>query len=187
MPRKNTVRRLDPRLRAEVDRLLAAGRHSLDQILEHLRALGEANPPSRSALGRYAQNFEKVAARLREGRETARALAQELGAQTLEDKQGRILVESMRTLVFDLMQTRLAMEEGIEPSVQEISLMARSVRELSQAIRMDQDFAARIREEERKKADEELKRRLTALGSAQDLKALSDAELERRIAGLAAD
>lgn len=183
MARKSTVRRLEPRIRQEVDRLLADGRHTLDQILEHLRALG-AETPSRSALGRYAQNFEKVASRLRESRETARALAQELGPDSLEGEQGRILIESMRTLVFDIMNIRLSSEDG-KYDAKEIASLARSARELAQAMRMEQDFAKRIREEERKKVEAEMKARVGKLGSAEELKQLTNEELERKIAELA--
>lgn len=177
MARKSTVRGLEPRIRREVDRLLADGRHTLDQILAHLRSLG-AEPPSRSALGRYAQDFEKVAARLRESREMARALAQELGPQSVEGEQGRILIESMRTMVMDIMRIRLSSGDD-KYDAKEIASLARSARELAQAMRMEQDFAKRIREEERKKALEEMEGKLDAATASGGLDAVTAREARR--------
>lgn len=183
MPRKSSVRQLPPAIRAQIDQLLSSGRHSLDDILAHLRKLG-ADAPSRSALGRYAQDFEKVAARLRQSREMTRALVQELGPDSVEGGQGRLLIESMRTLVFEVMNARLAAEDG-KSDVREIAALAKSARDLAQAMRMEQDFAQRIKEEARAAMSAEIKERIKGMGSAADLKALSDVELEQRILELA--
>lgn len=181
MGRKSSVHQLDPRIRVEVDRLLADGRHTLDQILAHLKQLG-ARPPSRSALGRYAQNFEKVASRLRESREMARALAQELGPESLEGEQGRILIESMRTLAFDIMHAKLNPDETSKYDAKEIASLSRSVRELSQAMRMEQDFTRRIREEARKEAVADMRNKLDSAARSGSLDPAVAAEA-RRIMG----
>ena len=166
MGRKSTVRGLEPQIRAEVDRLLAEGRFTLDQILEHLRSLG-ATPPSRSALGRYAQNFEKVAARLRESREVTRALAQELGPESTAGLQGNILIESMRTLTYDILQLRLAAGEGkIDPK--EIASLAYTVKELSRAARYDQDYELKIREAARRDAESKMEKALDAVAGGNE-------------------
>lgn len=182
MTRKSTVRQLPPTLRAEVDRLLAAGRYSLDEILAHLRQLG-AGAPSRSALGRYAQDFEKVAARLRQSREMTRALVQELGPESVESGQGRLLVESMRTLVFEIMNARLAAEDG-KYDAKEIASLAKSARDLSQAMRNEQDFARRIKEEARREMETEMRRKLDNAASSGSLDSAVAAEA-RRIMGFA--
>jgi hypothetical protein len=67
-----------------------------------------------------------------------------------------------------------------------VAKIARSLKDLSHAMHLEQDFAKRIREEERRKVEEEVRGRVQALGSAQDLRKLTDEELERKISELAA-
>lgn len=182
MPRKSSVRQLPPAIRVQIDQLLSSGRHSLDDILAHLRKLG-ADAPSRSALGRYAQDFEKVAARLRQSREMTRALVQDLGPDSVEGGQGRLLIESMRTLVFEVMNARLAAEDG-KSDVKEIAALAKSARDLAQAMRMEQDFAARIKQEAKREAETEMRQKLDSAASSGSLDPDVAAEA-RRIMGFA--
>lgn len=50
MGRKSTLRRLQPEIQAEINRILSEGRLTLDELLEHLRGIGvEASPVRRWA------------------------------------------------------------------------------------------------------------------------------------------
>ena len=71
MPRTSKVRRLPLELREQLHAMLDAG-HTLEEITAHLKALGA--DVSRSGLGRYKQQVDKVAARLRESRAMAEAV-----------------------------------------------------------------------------------------------------------------
>ena len=62
MGRVSKVRRLPPELREQLHMMLDAG-HSLEAIVQHLKSLGA--DVSRSGLGRYKQQVDKVAQRLR--------------------------------------------------------------------------------------------------------------------------
>ena len=68
MGRVSKVRRLPPELREQLHMMLDAG-HSLEAIVQHLKSLGA--DVSRSGLGRYKQQVDKVAQRLRESRNMA--------------------------------------------------------------------------------------------------------------------
>lgn len=142
MGRKSTVQRLQPEILKEVNKLLSEGRATLDEILAHLRKLG-VEDVSRSALGRHRQQFEKVAAKLRQGREMTEALVRDLGPNATEGKQGRVLVEMLRNLVYDYLITQ---EEGAAPDPKTLQSLSRTAKELSQALRLDQDFEIKIRE-----------------------------------------
>ena len=76
MPRTSKVRRLPPELREQLHAMLDAG-HTLEEITAHLKALGA--DVSRSGLGRYKQQVDKVAARLRESRAMAEAVMERMG------------------------------------------------------------------------------------------------------------
>jgi hypothetical protein len=186
MPRKSTVLRLPSAVRKQLDRALMAGDMTLDQLHAFIVGCCEKKEavPSRSALGRYAASFNETAKAMRENREYARALAQELGPESLEGDQGRLLVEILRGLVFTAMQKRAA-DPNSTFDAAEVAKIARSLKDLSHAMHLEQDFAKRIRDEERRKVEEEMRSRVQALGSAKDLKGLSDEELEQRIAELA--
>jgi len=186
MARKSSVHQLPPEVRAELDRLLVEGRLTLDELRDFICSReGVDNPPSRSAIGRYSADFRETAHALRESREIARGIAQELGAQSVEGEQGRLLVEMLRSLFFRAIRAKTD-DPDAEFDAAELSKVARSLRDLSQAMHLEQDYARRIREEERRKVEEEMRARVMALGSAQDLKKLSDADLEQKIAQLAA-
>lgn len=143
MGRKSTVRQLQPEVLKEVNHLLSEGRATLDEILSHLRKLG-VDDVSRSALGRHRQQFEKIAAKLRQGREMTEALVRDLGPNAAEGKHGRVLVEIMRNLVNDFLFEQMG--DGATADPKTLQSLARTAKELSQALRLDQDFELKIRE-----------------------------------------
>ena len=134
MGRKSSLRRLPPEILQEVNRLLSEGRATLAEILEHLRGMG-VETVSLSALGRQKQRIDKVAVKLRQSREMTEALVREIGPSVVEGQQGRLLVQTLRDLVFDHLAARVEEGDVDDPK----ALMA-------QANRLDQDFEAKVRE-----------------------------------------
>ncbi|WP_443660820.1 phage protein Gp27 family protein, partial [Desulfovibrio sp.] len=104
MPRTSKVRRLPPELREQLHAMLDAG-HTLEAITAHLKALGA--DVSRSGLGRYKQQVDKVAARLRESRAMAEAVMERMGAQAATGKSGAALIEMLTTLTSDYLLRRM--------------------------------------------------------------------------------
>lgn len=140
MPRKSTVKRLPPDIRDAVHRLLDSGR-TLDEIRAHLEGLGA--DVSRSALGRYAQKYEEVAARLREAREVTTAFAKQL--EDLPSDMGRVLTELLQSIIFKLL---LKQHEGEDPTVsaEEVMFFARSFKDVSSAMKSSADMEMKIRD-----------------------------------------
>lgn len=186
MGRKSSITRLPKNVRKELDKKLMEGMLTLDQLQAFLASCdGVEKPPSRSALGRYAKTFDDTAKKLRESREAARALAQELGPESVEGEQGRLLVEMLRGLTFDLLYD-LQNNPSAHTDVEKLQRLSRTLKEMSHAMHLEQDFAKRIREEERRKVEEEMRAKVKQLGTAKDLKKLTDEELEKKISDLAA-
>lgn len=189
MPRKSSVSRLPADLRRSIDKALTEGRMTLDEL--HAFVSGKCadageTAPSRTALWRYSANFAQAAAVMRENRDMARALAQELGAQSVEGEQGRLLVEMLRGLLYRALQQRTGDPDAAFDAA-EIDRIARSLKNLSHAMSLEADFARRIRDEARREAQEQLRERVRELGSAAELKEMSDEELARRLAELTVD
>lgn len=143
MGRKSSLRRLPPEILQEVNRLLSEGRFTLDELLEHLRGMG-VETVSRSALGRQKQRIDKVAAKLRQSREITASLVQELGANSTEGEQGRLLVETLRGMIYDHLEARIVEGELGDPK--SFMALARTLKDMAQANRLDQDFEAKVRE-----------------------------------------
>lgn len=154
MPPKSSIRQLPDPLRAEVDRLLADGRFSLDQVIQHLKTLGAE--VSRSALGRYSQDFERVAQDIRMTREMARAVGRELSDLTDGDAT-TMLVESLHAL---LLKSRMQLADGEDISPKAVADQARAAKDLATALRIRADMEIQIEERARRKVEAEMKRRI---------------------------
>lgn len=186
MARKSSVTRLSPDLRRQIDKALTDGRMTLDELHEFVlgkcAAVG-ADAPSRTALWRYSTNFSAAAQVMRENRDMARALAQELGPDSVEGEQGRLLVDMLRGLLFRTLQDRTGSPDA-KFDAAEIDKIARSLKNLSQAMSLEADFAKRIKDEARREAQAQIRDRIKELGTAAELKNLSDEELAQKLAEL---
>ncbi|WP_316978038.1 DUF3486 family protein [Shumkonia mesophila] len=154
MPVKSTIKTLPEAVLARLNFMLAEDALTIDQVVAWLDEQGV--PRSRSAVGRYKQDLDKVARRLRESREITTALTKELGDAAAQGKQGRLLVEMARTLVFDMMMKMQDVKAGL--SAMDVAFLGKGLAELGRALRFDQDFETKVREqvakEERQKAAE---------------------------------
>ena len=129
---------------------MADGRYTLDQVVAHVRTLGAV--VSRSAVGRYSQQFEEVAAKMRESREISAAFARELG-ELPEGDTGLILVEIMRNLVFKLALS--ANEKEDDCDIKDVMRLAKAIKDLSQSSKLSVETEAKIREQARQEMAEE--------------------------------
>lgn len=150
MPRKrrpSSITKLPPELRAELDRLLADGKYTLQAVTDHLRQLG-ANV-SWSGVQRYSADFERMAQDMRLTREMARAIGQELDA--VEGDAGRLVIESLQAL---LLRTRMQVAKGEEIDPAELAQLTRAARDLQSALKLNVDTEIKVRERALREAAE---------------------------------
>ena len=178
MGRKSSLRRLPPEILQEVNRLLSEGRFTLDEILAHLRGMG-VDTISRSALGRQKQRIDKVAAKLRQSREITVSLVQELGANSTEGEQGRLLVETLRGMIFDHLEARI--EDGDLGDPKSFMALARTLKDMAQANRLDQDFETKVRERVEKEVKAKLDKAVDAVTGDPESAVLTPAELRAKL------
>lgn len=146
MPRKSSITRLDPAIRAEVDKLVRDGGHTIDEIVSHLRTLG--GDASRSAVGRYVKRAEEQFARYREAQEVAKTWIGKLEEDPQGDV-GRLLAEMLRTVAFS---TLGAMDDKDGSKPMEIMLLAKAIKDLASADKTSVDRELRVRREAATKA-----------------------------------
>lgn len=151
--RLSKVKALPHDLQELIHKLLAEGQ-TLDSIMEALQ--NTQADISRSSLGRYKQNFDKISQRMQESRETAQVLIRNIGSEATEGKMGRLLVNMINTLTYDYMLKRLDDPEA-ELEVAEMRDLARTLKDAAQATRLTQDFELKFKEEARKEAEAKLK------------------------------
>lgn len=183
MPRQSTVRRLPPEVRDRIGALLDQGR-TLDEILTHLADLDVH--VSRSALGRYKQQIDKVSERIRRSREVAEALVRNLGDEP-ESKTTRLNIELLHGCLTDmLMQVPAPGEEvadgddaGPDVSLNPMGamLMAKALDHLAKAKKSDADLIDKLREQARKEAAEVVDKVAQAQGLSDEARTAMRQEL----------
>ena len=136
---------------------------------------------SRSALGRYKQSYDEVIASVRESRQVAEVLVKEFGKDS-DPKAMRANIEMMQALISRLTR-EITKNEKLD--VKQVAILSGALESLGRASKTDIEMMAKAREQARREVEAEMRDRVRKLGTAQELKELSDAELERRIAELA--
>lgn len=151
MARKSSIKTLPPEILAEINELLTEEKATIDEIVAHLDYL--RHPRSRSAVGRYKQQIDKVAEKLRRSREISQALVKEIGPAVAEGKTGRLLVEVLQSIVFDhLMHKAESDTPGTDMESQDFFFLAKALKEMAAAHKIDVDRELKIREEFAKEA-----------------------------------
>ena len=157
MAERSKIKKLAPDTRARIDAWLAERDRSVDEFFAFLTDELKIEI-GRTAAYTYQQSFDKVAARMRESREMTEALARELGDAAAQGKQGRLLVEMARSLVFDMMMklqdAETADKAALDPK--DVANLGKGLAELGRALRYDQDFETKIREQAAKDAADKL-------------------------------
>lgn len=179
MPQRSSIDRLPPAVREEVDRAIAANA-TIDEVigllLDQVDQGSLKAAPSRSAVGRYAQQYRKLAERQREIASVAKAFASDFGSE--DDMQGRLAVQLVTTLI-----TRVAMaeSEGEEPEldVKDLHFLARALKDALSAAKINTDREAKIREEAKKEAEAEARKKLDGASRRGELDAEALARAKR--------
>lgn len=181
MARKSTLLKLPKDLLGQIDGLLVDGRLTIKEIRDFIASkVGEENTPSSSALGRRAVNAKKVAAKLREGREIANSIMQDLGPGVTESKQGRLLVEAVRNLAFNQIWP-LVQSGGTDIKTEDFFLLSRAIKDLAMAQRYDQDFEMKLKAAAQKEAEAKMEKAMRDVAKTGGVEALTPQQVLERV------
>lgn len=122
----SSIDRLDPDIRALINKLRIDHGWTIDEILARLAEMGARDIPSRSALGRHVRSLEDVGADLRETQVYAEALAKEAGSKNA----GQLLDVNAQLLHANMFKLLLAEKDG-----EGIQLDSKQAKEFSEALR----------------------------------------------------
>jgi len=169
MPKKSLVDiLLTEEDRSDFDRLIGEGKSSLDELVEWLN--GRGYEISRSSVHRHSTKISAIAEHLRQSRAVVKALATELGEATVQGEQGRLLVEMVRSLAFEMLTGRG--DEAAPLTPDDVMKLGKGFAELARAGRFDQDYetkiAERVEKETKARAAEAVKRVAQTKGITQD-------------------
>lgn len=187
MSGKNRIHYYPEDVRRAIDAALKSGGRTLDELLEQIRAdhaerleqVGK-EPPSRSALGRYAKDFEETVREARELREVARGWVGELGEKPDSDT-GRMLVELMQSLTA---KSLLAAKQKGTMDIEQLWEFARTVNRLSQADALQVRRAQVLKDEARKELIAEQELKLKAATKSGLISAETLATIRKQVYGL---
>jgi hypothetical protein len=142
MAKKSTLRALPPAILEQINFILANDQMTIDELTEYLAKVGHEK--SRSAVARYSKKWRATTEKIRQTREMTEALVGEIGESAMQGQQGRLLVEMVQSLMFNFMN-----DEDATAEIQSNNLaqLARGAKELSQALRSNQDFETNIRKQ----------------------------------------
>ena len=156
MPAKSSIRTLPPEILAEVNRIVGEDKWTLDELVAYLRQAG--HPRSRSALGRYKQQLDKVAERMRRSREITDALMREIGPGMTDGKTVRMLVEILQSLAFDFLLNQSDEKDADALDSRDFMHLGRMLKDMAASMKIDTDRELKLREawaaEAAKKLDE---------------------------------
>lgn len=144
MPRRSRVETDLPKdVRIWLERALADGNFSgYEQLSAALAEKGFSI--SKSALHRHGQKMEATQRLLRDARMVTESLAAELGDAAIQGKQGRVLVETTRALVTQMLEKLAGGDGTMTPK--DAMMLGKALAELGRALRFDQDFETKISE-----------------------------------------
>lgn len=166
MGRKSSIKTLPKPVLDRLNAMLSEGTVTLDEVTAWLEERGHKR--SRTAVHRYAREIEKVQSRLRQSREITEAVTRELGDAATQGKQGRLLVEMARGVVFDLL-VKLQETEDKTLDAKDVANLGKGLAELGRALRFDQDFESKIREAAAREATREAAEKVDGLAAKEGI------------------
>ncbi len=178
MARKSSISRLKPDIRSHIERRLREDRLTLDELIADLQqTFPQDDKPSRSALGRYSQHFDKLAETMRRQDDMARLLVSELG-ENPDDKAGALLVQTLTALTSNATLAMLADDEPADPG--DIWNLARSTKAALESKKLSREERAQVTREAREKLLAEQEARLEEQRGADGM----SEQLEAKIRGI---
>ncbi len=143
MAKRSTIELLDVSIKSEVDLLIRDGK-TLDQIIDHLRNLGDEDT-SRSAVGRYAKRSREQMKRYQEAQQVAKVWIGRLEEDPTGDV-GRLLSEMLRVVAFEQIGT-MSSDKDIVIDPKDIMFLSNAIKNLAGADKTSADRELKIRDQ----------------------------------------
>lgn len=145
MPKRSFVARMPKDLREELDRLIAEGGLSVDDVWTWLR--GRGVEVGRSSVHRHMQDVDQVAAEMRQAREAAAAIVSNLGPDAAEGQVGKLLIQVVQNIAFKIARQQLIDPEAPALDMEGLMFLTSSVQKLTSAEKTDADRASKLKAE----------------------------------------
>ena len=169
MARRSSISRLPAEVKSYIEAKLAAGAHTLDELIADLqqRFPAEAHAgalPSRSAVHRYGQKLERRLTAIRASTEAAKLIREQAGDD--QDARSEALTALVQTELFEAI---LALQEADDPELDPgervgmLSAAAKNIATLSRSSVNLKKFQAEVEERTRRKLLEEQRAKLEAM------------------------
>ena len=141
MGRRSSITTLPQPVKRAVDDAIRDGL-TIDDIVDLLQDKGVSR--ARSSIGRYAKNYREIADRQRDLSSVAKSFAGEFGDG--DNAQGKLLIQMFTSI---LTQVAMPMASGdvAEFDPKDLHFLARSIKDVMSAAKIDTDRDAKIREE----------------------------------------
>jgi hypothetical protein len=171
MGRKSSIDQLPAEIKQHIQKRLAEGRLTLDQLIADLRQTfpaqaGASELPSRAAVHRYGQKLERHLAAVKASTEAARMIREHAGDS--QDARSEALTALVQTELFEAI---LQLQEADDPDIDQgervamLSAAAKNIATLTRSSVNLKKFQAEVEERTRKKLLEEQRAKLDALGT----------------------
>jgi len=172
MARKSTVQRLPDQVRRHIEKRLAEGALTLDELIAELRELfpqeaGAGKLPSRSAMHRYGQKLERRLTAIQASTEAARMIREHAGDS--QDARSEALTALVQTELFEaILQLQEADDPNLDPGdrVGMLSKAAKNIATLTRSSVNLKKFQAETEEAARKALLDEQRAKLDELGKS---------------------
>lgn len=152
MGQRSFASRLPKDLRTELDRLIVDGALTVDEVWAWLRA--RDIEVGRSSVHRHMASVEEVSQHMRQAREAAAAIVQQLGPDAADGQTGQLLTEVVQTIAFRTASNQ--MQRGEDLDMEDLHFLAKAVKDLASAKKVDTDRTLSVRRELAKEASKKL-------------------------------
>lgn len=171
MGRKSSIDRLPEDVKGHIERRIAEGRMTLDELIAELRATfpdeaAEGELPSRTAVHRYGQKLERRLSAIRASTEAAKIIQAQAGDD--KDARSEALTALIQTQLFEAildMQEASGEEVDSAERVGVLSTAAKNIATLTRSSVNLKRFQAKVEEDTRRRLLEEQRAKLDAMGS----------------------
>ena len=169
MSPRSKISRLPREIQNRIGELYDSG-HTIDEIMASLASIGA----SRSALGRYVQQRDRLAERVRRSRAVSDSIVQNLGGAA-PGKQQALLIELLHSALLEMFldddgQIKNG-GETLKGNLKGMKMLSDALRSLAQANQLDVETRAKLEEKLRQRIEQETRTAVRTQARKQGLSA----------------